>query len=154
MSCVHSIKTKQLQPVTTITSKPALHFHVLHSCQIQKNMTVTRSLLCLEWGFVVCIFKLIFHRDVCCPQVHSWFHFKVAVWSRGGLAGLHQAHFRACFHACHFFPPRLPSLTGRRSRMWAPSTNYRSPCQLKGPLPDAKPLDDIINGMDRARGET
>lgn len=34
--------------------------------------------------------------------------------------------------------------------MWAPNTNYRSACQLKGPLPTAKPLDDIIKGVDRA----
>lgn len=72
-----------------------------------------------------------------------------------GLARLHQAHFRASFHVCHSICPRLPlSLSSRRSRMWAPSTNYRSPCQLKGPLPTAKPLDDIIKGVHRVIGET
>lgn len=35
-----------------------------------------------------------------------------------------------------------------------PSTNYRSPCQLKGALPTVKPLADIMKGVDRTLGGT
>lgn len=90
---------------------------------------------------------------LCCSQVPFWCHFKV-ICSPGqrGLAWLHQAHFRAPFLclALHF-SLRQAAVGAERG---PPSTNYRSPCQLKGALPTVKPLADIMKGVDRTLGGT
>lgn len=74
-----------------------------------------------------------------CSFVVLWVPFlchikALGVGPKGVLAWPDQTHFRAPFHVWH----SILSLTGSLSWVWAPSPNYRSPCQQRGP--DQAPL--------------